>query len=392
VSQGSGKTKQANAPSRILLADDEESLLRAIERLLKRAGHEVETAQDGAAAIEKLKSGTFDLVVSDITMPGMNGIELLKHVREYDPDVPVLMMTGTPDVTTAVRALEYGALRYMIKPVATSEFMPNVEYALRIGRMARIKREAMLLLGDPEQFLGDRAGLEAAFTRALGGLWMAYQPIVLWSGKKTHAYEALLRSREPSFGNPSALLSAAEKLRRVHDLGRTIRNAVAAAAAEVKTPGLFVNLHPLDLNDEELYSPKAPLSKFASKVVLEITERAPLVDVGNLPDHLKALRKMGYQIALDDLGAGYAGLTSLAQLQPEVVKLDMSLIRDVDKNVTKQRLVGSMTRLSEEMGMKVVVEGVETKEERDALLSLGCDLFQGYLFAKPGPPFPTVSW
>jgi EAL domain-containing protein (putative c-di-GMP-specific phosphodiesterase class I) len=160
----------------------------------------------------------------------------------------------------------------------------------------------------------------------------------------------------------------------------------------VKTPGLFVNLHPLDLNDEELYSPKAPLSKFASKVVLEITERAPLVDVGNLPDHLKALRKMGYQIALDDLGAGYAGLTSLAQLQPEVVKLDMSLIRDVDKNVTKQRLVGSMTRLSEEMGMKVVVEGVETKEERDALLSLGCDLFQGYLFAKPGPPFPTVSW
>jgi EAL domain-containing protein (putative c-di-GMP-specific phosphodiesterase class I) len=101
---------------------------------------------------------------------------------------------------------------------------------------------------------------------------------------------------------------------------------------------------------------------------------------------------MGYRLALDDLGAGYAGLTSLAQLRPEVVKLDMSLVRDIDKNATKQKLVGSMARLSREMGMLVVVEGIETIGERKAVVGLGCDLLQGYLFAKPGRPFPLVAW
>ena len=85
-------------------------------------------------------------------------------------------------------------------------------------------------------------------------------------------------------------------------------------------------------------------------------------------------------------------MTSLALIGPEVVKIDMSLVRDIDKNETKQKLVGTMVHLSTDMGMLVVVEGVETIGERDTLIGLGCDLFQGYLFAKPGKPFPVVSW
>ena len=152
------------------------------------------------------------------------------------------------------------------------------------------------------------------------------------------------------------------------------------------------NLHTVDLRDEELFSAEAPLSKFASNVVLEITERASLDDIVDLPARLIRLRKMGYQIALDDLGAGYAGLTSFALLEPEIVKLDMSLVRDVHKNSTKQKVIRSMTALSQDMGMIVVAEGVETVEERDTLLDLDCDLLQGFLFAKPGRPFPEVKW
>ena len=376
------------AKGRILVVDDDEMVLRAVERPLSKAGHDVETAHNGMAAIAKLRTS----VITDISMPAMNGLELLRSVRALDLDIPVLIMTGTPDVATAIRAIEYGALRYLIKPTVPSELLPIADYAIRMCRMARVKREALRMLGDAEKFVGDRAGLEAHFPRALDGIWMAYQPIISWSEKNIFAYEALLRSSEPSLPHPGAMLSAAEELGRLHELGRTVRRAVASIAAQVPPAKLFVNLHTLDLNDEELFSAIAPLSAFAPNVVLEITERASLDDLGDVQARLGPLRAMGYRIALDDLGAGYAGLTSLAQLQPEVVKLDMSLVRNIDRNETKQKLVGTMVNLCKDMGMLVVVEGVETVEERDALVALGCDLFQGYLFAKPGKAFPTVTW
>jgi EAL domain-containing protein (putative c-di-GMP-specific phosphodiesterase class I) len=104
------------------------------------------------------------------------------------------------------------------------------------------------------------------------------------------------------------------------------------------------------------------------------------------------LRALGFRIAIDDLGAGYAGLTSFAVLEPEIVKLDMSLVRDVHKHPTKQKLIRSMTALCKDMGMTVVAEGIENVEERDAVIDLGCDLLQGYLFAKPGRAFPEFAW
>lgn len=384
-------TMEVAARARILLVDDDAAVLRSMERPLTKAGYEVETAPDGLVAIEMLRQRTFDTVVSDLSMPGMNGTDLLRAVREHDLDISFLIATGTPDIATATRAIEHGALRYLIKPLMPSDLAPIIEYAVRMCRMARVKREALVLVGDAEKFVGDRAGLENRFSCALDAMWMAYQPIISWSEKRVYAYEALLRSRAPH-GNPGMMLAAAETLGRLHDLGREIRGSVAGTAAEAEDIKLFVNLHTLDLNDEALISADEPLSQFAHNVVLEITERASLDHIGGLPVRLRQLREMGYKIALDDLGAGYAGLTSLAQLQPEVVKLDMSLVRDVDKDATKRKLVGTMVTLSRDMGMDVVVEGVETIGERDALVKLGCDLFQGYLFARPDKAFPTVAW
>jgi EAL domain-containing protein (putative c-di-GMP-specific phosphodiesterase class I) len=154
----------------------------------------------------------------------------------------------------------------------------------------------------------------------------------------------------------------------------------------------FVNLHAHDLMDETLFSARSPLSAFAGRVVLEITERASLEQVKDLRAKVAALREMGFRIAVDDLGAGYAGLTSFATLEPEFVKLDMSLIRDIDSSPMKKTLVRSMTSLCEELGMMVVAEGVETPAERDVLVSIGCHFLQGYLLAKPGNAFPAPTW
>ena len=114
-------------------------------------------------------------------------------------------------------------------------------------------------------------------------------------------------------------------------------------------------------------------------------------DRSRIHDKVAELRRLGFQIAIDDLGAGYAGLTSFTQLEPEFVKLDMSLIRDVDHSSTKQKIIRSMVALCHDMGKQIVAEGVERREEQDSLVELGCDLLQGYLFARPGRPFPAVD-
>jgi EAL domain-containing protein (putative c-di-GMP-specific phosphodiesterase class I)/ActR/RegA family two-component response regulator len=381
----------AAQPGRVLLVDDDDGVLRTLARLLKRLGHVVETAHDGRTATGALQNGAFDVVLSDISMPGMNGIELLLALRQIDLDVPIVLMTGAPEVATAARAVEFGAMRYLTKPLDLDELERVIDQAVRLCRLARVRRQALQLVGNVHKFVGDRAGLEARFKKALDTLWMAYQPIVSVANQSVYAYEALVRNGEPTLASPLALLAAAAQLGRLHDLGRAIRKAVADAARAAACK-LFVNLHALDFTDAELFSTDAPLSRFAGDVVLEITERESLDQIKDVRSDLKKLRAMGYRIAVDDLGAGYAGLTSLPQLQPEVVKIDMSLVRDVHQEPTKRALVGMMVGVAREMKMAVVAEGVETAAERDVLIELGCDLLQGYLFAKPGQPFPSVSW
>jgi EAL domain-containing protein (putative c-di-GMP-specific phosphodiesterase class I) len=376
----------------VLLVDDDVLVARAYARVLRSAGYTVEVAHDGAGAIDRCRDQRFDVVISDVAMPGMNGLQLLRAVREHDLDVPVILMTGGPNYESAVRALEYGAHRYLVKPVRVEELEEVVSRAVRIHHVARLRREALELVQTGGRHLGERAGTEVRFGRALGTLWMAYQPIVSCARQRIFAYEALVRNEEPTLKNPLDLFDAAERLGRVHELGRAIRLRVAATIRDVPTDAMiFVNLHPHDLSDDDLEDPAAPLTRYASRVVLEITERAALDQVPDLTARVARLRAMGFRIAVDDLGAGYAGLASFAQLEPDVVKLDMSLIREIDRSFTKQKLIHSIVDLCRSLGIRLIAEGIETEGERDAVLRLGGDLCQGYLFAHPGLAYPTAA-
>jgi EAL domain-containing protein (putative c-di-GMP-specific phosphodiesterase class I) len=137
--------------------------------------------------------------------------------------------------------------------------------------------------------------------------------------------------------------------------------------------------------------PDAPLSRIADQVVLEITERASLDSVSDVRSRVAALRELGFRIAVDDLGAGYAGLTSFALLEPEIVKLDMTLIRGIEASPVRKHIVDSMTRLCRELDMRVVAEGIETLPELGCVLDLGCDYLQGYLLGRPGPALVPSS-
>jgi EAL domain-containing protein (putative c-di-GMP-specific phosphodiesterase class I) len=227
---------------------------------------------------------------------------------------------------------------------------------------------------------------------ALASLWMAYQPIVTASGA-LFGYEALMRSEHPALPHPGAILDAAEQVGRLYDVGRAVRRKASEPMDRAPLPVLlFVNLHPVELNDDNLVSSSAPLTAIAPRVVLEITERASLEFIDDVPSRVARLREQGFRIAIDDLGSGYSGLTSFTRLSPEFVKLDLSLVRGIHESSVKQKLVKSMAALCKDMGIQVVAEGIEVVEERDAIVDLGCDLLQGYLIARPAKAFPAICW
>ncbi|MEO6599785.1 MAG: EAL domain-containing protein [Polyangiaceae bacterium] len=371
----------------VLVVDDDEGVLSGLSRLLTQPGVRVCTASSGAAALSLLAVTPFDVLVSDIGMPGITGLKLLHAVREHDLDLPVVLMTGNPNVKTAAAALEYGAFQYLIKPGEAERLRAVVQRATNAGRIARLKRECADAFGSGSFYVGDRAGVESKLNGALRSLWMAYQPIVRRSDGSTFAFEALLRSEEPLLPSPVAILRAAEKMGRVHDVGRAVRSLVAVTAGQMRDDNqlLFVNLHPDDLMDPALYLPSAPLSRLAARVVLELTDRTSLEDVADVAGRVDRLRGLGFRIAIDDVGAGQADPGTFNHLQPEFVKVDIAVVRGVDRDTTKRKIVRALALLCHDMGKQIIAEGVESIAERDALFEAGCDFCQGYLFGRPAP-------
>ena len=261
--------------------------------------------------------------------------------------------------------------------------------------LAELKREALELTTREDTHLAGEADLQARFEKALSTLWIAYQPILRATDGSAFGYEALMRSEEPSLSSPLAILDAAERLNRLAGLGRVVRSRAILPMREAPEDlALFVNLHPVELLDDDLLSPDAPMAAWADRIFLEITERAAIHNILEVRDRVAQLRRAGYRIAVDDLGAGYSGLNTFALLEPEVVKLDMALVQGSDTNPLKRKLIRAICNVCGDLGILTVAEGIETAAERDTVTELGCDFVQGYLLAEPGRGFPAVrvSW
>jgi EAL domain-containing protein (putative c-di-GMP-specific phosphodiesterase class I) len=374
---------------RLLIVDDEERLAFAYGRFLRARGYVVQIALDAEAALDAIDTGEFDAIFSEVAMPRMGGTELLAAVRKKNKTIPFVVLTATATTETAVQAVEHGALRYLVKPVSMPELERTAESAMLAGRAATAQRRASEIASHHDEEEATRSERMDHLSRALDAVYMVYQPIVSLRVRQPVGYEALARSRDTRFPNPGVLFSEAERFNQVQALGRIIRGQVKDTA-ESMPPGarLFVNLHTTDLQDPSLYDLTAPLSQVAARVVLEITERGSIDDVPGIEEKIGHLRSIGYRIALDDIGSGYANLNTFAVLEPDIVKLDMALVRDIHTRATKQRVVSAMVDLCRDMKIELVAEGVENQAELDTLQSLGCELFQGYFFARPGPAFP----
>lgn len=373
---------------RVLIVDDDAAVLQASSMLLSRAGFVVDPVDSGEVALRHLQERHYSAILSDINMVGMSGLDLLRTIRERDLDTPVLLITGGPSLQTAIDAMAWGAHRYLLKPVAPKELIESVTRAVLLSDLARLKREAFALRSAHGLPVDDEKALDASFSRALEKLAIVFHPIVSTKQRRAIGFEALVRSTEPTLEHPEALLGTASLLGRSDELTRAIYTKIAAEARRLPEGRLlFVNVHPPDLLDHSLHGIGSPLAPFADRIVLEITERASIEKMGDITSIVKNLRLLGYRLAVDDLGTGYAGLSSFTQLSPEIVKLDRSLVEGIDENPTKQRVVRAMLQLCEDLGMQAISEGIETATERDTLVELGADLLQGYLFGRPAPHF-----
>jgi EAL domain-containing protein (putative c-di-GMP-specific phosphodiesterase class I)/CheY-like chemotaxis protein len=382
-----------NHSRRVLIVDDDAAVLQASSLLLGRAGFTVDSATSGERAMQFLQSNAYSAILSDINMEGMSGLDLLRSIRERDLDTPVILFTGGPSLSTAIDAMAWGAHRYLLKPVAPEELVESVTRAVLLSDLARLKREAFALQGTAVLPVDDREQLDRTFARALDRIQIVFHPILSMKERRAIGYEALVRSDEPTLSHPIALLDTAGLLGRHEDLTRAIYTRVGERAIDLPSGRLlFVNVHPPDLLDPSLHGMGSPLAPYADRIVLEITERASIERMGDITDVVRDLRLLKYRLAVDDLGTGYAGLASFTQLSPDLVKLDRSLITGIHSNPVKQRVVRAMNTLCADLGMKVISEGVETAAEKDALMELGADLLQGYLFGQPSAKFEEPTF
>jgi EAL domain-containing protein (putative c-di-GMP-specific phosphodiesterase class I) len=223
------------------------------------------------------------------------------------------------------------------------------------------------------------------------GLAAAYQPIVDTSRGTVVGYEALARFPGYAEKNPEIWFSAAREHGKAADLeAAALRTALKARDALPANCFLTLNVSPELLTSENIRSVWREQGKLGGLIV-ELTEQAPIESYVELEPDLNQLRSAGALIAVDDAGAGYAGLRHLLALRPSMIKIDRALIQDVDRDEAKRALIGMLGAFASRVDAWILAEGVERVEELDALVSLGVPLVQGYYLARPAPPWAGID-
>jgi len=233
----------------------------------------------------------------------------------------------------------------------------------------------------------DRACRDCSTTERLGFLFdYAYQPIVDVAARTVYGHEALVRGPNGESAM-SVLAQVNEKNRYRFDQACRVKAIKTAAQLGIQER-LSINFLPNAIYKPEICIRTTLEAASAhgfplDRIIFEVTEGERVEDGPWLAEILREYKRCGMLTAIDDFGAGYAGLTLLAGFQPDLVKIDMELVRNVDRSSARQAIVRGMVRICDDLGVKVIAEGIETSGERDFLFDAGIHLMQGYLFSRP---------
>jgi len=218
---------------------------------------------------------------------------------------------------------------------------------------------------------------------------MAFQPIVAVNEQRVWGYEALVRG--PNGESAQSVLSqlTEDQLYRFDQAARVMAIETAGQLFDDPQARLSINFMP-----NAVYEPQACIQQSLAaarranfppaNLMFEFTENERMTDPAHVEHIVRTYKSLGFLTALDDFGAGYAGLSLLARLQPDLIKIDMELLRDIHLSRPKQAIVAGIASMARELDIKLLAEGVESEAELTVLRAAGIDLFQGYYFSKPG--------
>ncbi|KTD01275.1 EAL domain-containing response regulator [Legionella feeleii] len=386
----------------ILIVEDEEFQRNILVRLLKNIGvQHLYEATDGHRALELIEKhiDSIDILISDIKMPKMDGMELLRHLSEIKTKISTVIFSGLErslitSIETMALAYDINLLGVIEKPVSKNKLELLLKKYVSAVRNRKIAKST-----PPSRSFTKKELLKGLKNDEFEPF---FQPKIELATRFLKGAEALTSWRHPRAGiiNPQDFISDMEHMEIIDELTWIILKKAALYCNSWRQAGLnvtvSVNLSPISLTDTTLADRITNLvisqGLEPHHMILEITESATTSCIGSVLENLSRLRMKGFGLSIDDYGTGYSTMQQLMRIAYTELKIDKSFITNVALNESTRIIVSSSLEMAKKLKLTSVAEGVETVEDWNYLLELGCDLAQGYLIAKPMPAEEFYNW
>jgi EAL domain-containing protein (putative c-di-GMP-specific phosphodiesterase class I) len=398
ASVGSAETPER---IRVLIADDDEMNRKTLAEIVDRSGSLalVGIAKDADEAIRIASLQRPDVVLLDVRMPGGGGPRAAHEIRLQSPRSRIVALSAFGDDRSIDAMLANGATSYLTKDSSFDEIVDAIvrsvdgEALLSSNVTKHVVAELGARLEREHERAEGRLEKERRIRRLLTGranLTMVYQPIVSLNSGLVVGVEALARFAALPQRTPDRWFAEAVEIGLGTELQlMAVNHALPALDSLPDDVYVAVNVDPTTASSPLL----AKLIERwpASRVVIELTEHAPASDYPSLREALDGFRANGVRIAVDDAGAGFASLRHILELAPDIIKLDISIVRDIDTEASHRALASALVGFAREMGTELIAEGVETAGEASTIDLLGIGAIQGYYVARPGPLSDIVN-
>ncbi len=372
----------------------------------------------GSGVFEKVMAGIADILkemkgkvirnddIIAIGEPQGTSFMIFLSERRKEKDSVLLTQEDVETVSDRVQTYLFSKLFYAVYPYLKGRPEIAVGYSFIVNNpLIKPRRLLYTLLNEAKtiaqlQYNRQRVKNKEKLQRIIldENIDTFYQPIVNLKDYSVIGYEALTRGpKETEFETPAMLFSQAEESGLLFELDRVCRKkALLNAKNFERGKKLFINTLPTTINDPEfrgnyLKTLLTSVGIEASDIVFEITEGSAIDNYAVFREAVEYYSNMGISIAIDDMGTGYSNLESIIEIKPHYLKIDISMVKEIHKSLLKKEMLRAIMVLAKNMNSTILAEGIETKEELETLKELGVDLGQGFLFARPGPPYPQVS-
>jgi EAL domain-containing protein (putative c-di-GMP-specific phosphodiesterase class I) len=328
-------------------------------------------------------------VLLDLHMPHVDGLQVLAQIKAYAAGdyLPVLVLTA--DTTTGARdhALSHGAHDFLTKPFDAVETTLRIANLLETRELhANLRRAGVVPPPQSTEGSADPEDIRRRIHNVLDGnrVTPVYQPIVDLRSRETVGYEGLSRFYDPRHGGPDRWFDDAFTVGLGVDLEWSAAQTLLPFLERVP-PGTFlaINMSPatvLDVVEKQLCPPER-----CGDLVIELTERVPIQDYQAVIGALEEMRSLGTRLAADDRGSGFAGFRHLVSLAPDIIKLDIGLLREFHFKSGQLAITNALVTFADDVGAQVIAEGVEDEDELELLQGLGVTWAQGYHLGRPAP-------